>query len=107
MKTFMLTALMLILGVTSIFFFFKAFDAAMEIDSLKTQIQLQRSEMHFMQSIANGSFSACKTSVEDFESVVRANGRDVLWQGDGALVGPFRVKKKDVCIVSINVVAGL
>lgn len=107
MKTLALTGLALILSAATIFFFFRGLDSAMEIDSLKAQIHLQRKEMHFLQSIANNALSSCKTTVASFESVVRANDRNVLWQGDDALVGPFRVKKKDFCIVSIEAVAGL
>lgn len=107
MKTLALIVLVLILSATAIFFLFGRVDSAMEIDNLKEQIKLQRKEMHFLQNITNSALSSCKTTVASFESVVRANGRDVLWQGDDALVGAFRVKKKDSCIVSIEAVVGL
>jgi hypothetical protein len=107
MKTRMLLIFVVILIAIATFFLFGRVDSAMEIDSLKEQIKLQRKEMHFLESIVNSSLSSCKTSVADFEEAVHANGRDVLWQGDGALVGAFKAKRKDSCLESINVVDGL
>lgn len=106
MKAVALIVLMSVLSATSIFFLFGRVDSAMEIDNLKEQIKLQRRELLFLQSITNSAFDFCQTNVVSFESAVRANGRDVLWQGDDALVGPFRVRKHDSCIVSIEAVIG-
>jgi hypothetical protein len=103
----MVTVFAIFVCAAMAFLVFNRVDSAMELDSLKEQIKLQRKEMHFLQSITNSALSACKMTVDSFESVVRESKRDVLWQGDDALVGPFRVKKKDVCIVSVEVVAGL
>jgi len=104
MKIFLVVALFVILGGATLFLFFRGIDSAMEVDNLKTHIQLQKKEMHFLQSIANSAFSFCKTSVSEFEAVVHANRRTVLWQGDEALVGPFRVKRNGTCIVSIEAI---
>ena len=106
MRSLILTALAIFFFAT-VFLLFNRVDSAMEIDSLKEQIKLQRNEMHFLQSITNSALSACKMTVASFESVAQESKRDVLWQGDDALVGPLRVKKKDVCIVSVEAVAGL
>lgn len=106
MKARALAILVLILSATAIFLFFRGLDSAMEIDNLKEQIKLQRKEMHFLQSITNDNFSSCKTTVANFEEVVHANGRQVLWQGEDALVGPFQVKRKNSCIVSIELGGG-
>ena len=106
MKTITLTVVVLILSAMTIFLFFGRVDSAMEVDSLKEQIKLQRKEMHFLQSITNGAFFSCKSTVAEFEESARANGHQVLWQGDDALVGAFRVKRKDSCIVSIEVISG-
>ena len=100
----MCIGIVVILSTAALFLFFRALDAGMEVDSLKSEIRLQKQEMHFLQSITNGSFSSCKTTVAAFESIVRENGRNTLWQGQVALVGPFRVKKKDSCIESIEAV---
>jgi hypothetical protein len=110
MRTLKLTTIV-IMGVTTLFLFFSRLDPAMEIDSLKSQIQLQKEEMRFLQNITNSAFSSCKITVISFESVIRDydrdvfwRGRNVLWQGDEALVGPFRVKKKGTCIERIEIV---
>jgi hypothetical protein len=107
MKMRALLAFVLILSTSTIFFFLRGLDFSMEIDSLRSQIQLQRKEMHFLQNVTNAAFASCNTTVADFESLVRANGRNVLWQGNDALVGPFRVKRNESCMVSIEAVNGL
>lgn len=108
MKVKFLTALVLMLSVLAAFLFVGKIDSAMEVDNLKEQIKLQRREMQFLQSVTNSTLSSCKITVADFELAVRANGREVLWRGDDALVGVFRIKKNPAsCIVSIEAVVGL
>lgn len=102
MKIHMLLILVAILGVLTIFSLFGRVDSALEVDSLKEQIKLQREEMRFLENVVNSSISSCKLPVADFEAAVRANGHTVLWRGDEALVDAFRLTKKGACIVSIN-----
>jgi len=107
MRQIFMMVLVVFFGITSVFLLFNRVDSAMEVDSLKEQIKLQREEMHFLQRIANSALSTCNMTVANFESVASESKRNVLWQGDDALVGPFRVKRKDACIVSVELIAGL
>lgn len=108
MKIRTLIVLVLILSMVVMVLFFSKIDSAVEIDSLKEQVKLQRREMQFLQGVINSSLSPCKITVADFESWVRANGRDVSWRRDDALVGSFRIKKNsDLCLVRIEAVVGL
>jgi hypothetical protein len=107
MKTPVLVIISLILGAATTFLVFDRMGSAMEVDSLKEHIKLQRKEMQAFEAIMNSTFSHCNISVSDFEKAVRANGGEVIWRGDDALVRAFRVKKKGSCLVSVNVVDGL
>ena len=42
--------IVVILSAATIFLFFRALDAGMEVDSLKSEIRLKNQEMHFLQS---------------------------------------------------------
>ena len=107
MKKLILIIVFIIFCGVLIFLLFARVNSAMEIDNLKEEIKHQRREMHFLENITNSTLSPCKTTVSDFENVVRANGNNVLWQGDDALVGAFKIKRKGSCLVSINAVDGL
>lgn len=94
--------LVIVLGVAAIFFFLRTLDSAIEIDDLKSQIRLQQEGLQFLQSVANDALTSCRTTVERFETAAHANGHTVVWQGQVALVGPFRVTKQDSCVVKIE-----
>jgi hypothetical protein len=106
MKKTIFAGLLLTLSVVVVFLLFSRVDAAMQIDSLKEQVKLQRKEMRFLERIANGAFDSCKVSVANFENLVRQNRRDLVWQENEALVGPFKIQRKASCIVGIHVVDG-
>ena len=102
MKPFSVVAIVSI--IISVFLLFSRVDSAMEIDSLKEHIKLQRKEMQFLADIINSPTTlSCKNSVVDFESLVRAKGYHLTWQGDNGLVGGFEVKKSGDCVVSIKI----
>ncbi len=97
-------ALIIFLCGFAAYHFFRALDSGMEVDDLKSQIKLQHRELIFLQGITNAAFSSAKLPVATFEESVRADGRDVRWQGNEALVGPFKVKRNENYIVSIVLV---
>lgn len=104
-KKVLYVALFIFLSVGSILSFLRALDAAIEIDSLKSQIQLQEESLQLLQSITNNALASCGTTVAAFEGIaVRMNGHSVFWEGQIALVGPFRVTKKDSCIERIELI---
>ena len=102
MKAMIYTLTLVVLGAAAIFFFMRSIDAAIEIDDLKSQIHLQQEGIQFIQTVANDAFSSCKTSVEQFEVTAKKNGHAVVWQGENALVGPFRITKQGSCITKIE-----
>ena len=105
MKTITLYSLLFILFSITTFSLFHVFDQATEIDSLKSQIGLQKKALHFMQDVSNGAMSTCTFSVVAFEGVAKTNGHStVLWQNQVALVGPFRVKKSASCVTEMQLV---
>lgn len=104
MKIFILSIIVLILSASTIVMFFSRLDQAIEIDSLKEHIKLQKEEMNFLQNITNGILISCKITITSFESTVQKNGRKVLWQGNEALIGPFKIIKNGSCLESITVV---
>jgi hypothetical protein len=101
-KKTMYAILVILLAAATLFSFFRVVDAALEIDDLKSQIHLQQKGMQFMQSVANDALSSCVTTISKFENISRANGFTVLWQDQVALVGPFRVTKKNSCVLKIE-----
>jgi hypothetical protein len=105
MKTTTVYGLLLILSLITAFSLFRIFDQAVEIDSLKSQIGLQRDALHFMQNVSNGAMSTCTFSVVAFERVAKANGHGaVLWQNQIALVGPFRIKRSASCVTEMQLI---
>ena len=102
MKAAIYIVLLIVLSLAAIFFFIRSIDAAIEIDDLKSQIHLQQEGILFIQSVANDAFSSCKTNVEQFEITAKKNGYAFVWQGETALVGPFRITKQDSCISKIE-----
>ena len=108
MKIFMHYVFMAILIVITICCLFGRLDAGLENDSLKDQIRLQRTVIHFMENIVNSPPSPfCKISVADFEKIADANENSVIWEGDRGNVWAFILKRKGSCIESINVIDGL
>ncbi|MRR08305.1 MAG: hypothetical protein EG828_15555 [Deltaproteobacteria bacterium] len=97
-------AFLVILIGTVMALFFRSIDAAIEVDSLKSEIQLQKKGLQFLQGVANDALSSCRTTVAVFENTARLNGHSVLWQGETALVGPFKVTKANSCIERIEAV---
>jgi hypothetical protein len=94
-----------ILIAIAILSFLRVLDAALEIDDLKSQVRLQREALQFLQDVANDTLASCGTTVANFESTAaRINGRPVFWEGQIALVGPFKVTKKDSCVERIELV---
>ena len=106
MKTIIFIVLLIVLSLAAIFFFIRSIDAAIEIDDLKSQIHLQQEGIKFIQTVANDAFSSCKTTVEQFEMTAKRNGHTVVWQGDTALVGPFRITKHDSCMRRVTASGG-
>ena len=80
---------------------------AMEIDDLRSHIQLQRKEFDFLLVIMNDALRhECSLSVDKFQQEVKKlRGRAVGWDNGIALVGPFRVMKKQSCLARIELVA--
>jgi len=107
MKNTVLCIIGIFLFAFTVFLAIGRMDYAMERDSFKEQIKLQRKEINTLSNLTSGVLALCKISVGDFESVANANGRPITWQGDVALYGPFKVVKKGECILTLSVVDGL
>jgi hypothetical protein len=104
MKILTLNFVVLILSFIVIAMFFARLDQAIEIDSLKEHIKLQREEMKFLQNITNDILVPCKITISSFEFIVHKNGRNIFWQGNEALIGPFKIVKNGSCLESIAVI---
>lgn len=107
MSKLMLYILTLLLVMLVVFLFFRQIDSAIELDDLRSQVLLQRKEFQFLQTVANESLtSACALPVERLEAIVEsARNSIVSWQGNTALVGPYRVYEQGGCILKIELVA--
>jgi cell division protein FtsL len=104
MKIIILYIVVTILSFSTIAMFLARLDQAIEIDSLKEHIKLQRKEMEFLQNITNDILVPCKLKITSFEYIVHKNGRNVFWQGNEALIGPFKISKNGSCLESITVI---
>ncbi|RUW51075.1 hypothetical protein EOA32_17160 [Mesorhizobium sp. M1A.F.Ca.ET.072.01.1.1] len=103
MKKFVSAILVVVPSVIAILLFVRSLDPALEIDNLKEQIGLQRSELRFLSKMANMGFASCHLTVPDFEKFAKENEHAFLWEGDNGLVGGFKVQRKGACIVSVTV----
>ncbi|GAB2865610.1 hypothetical protein GCM10027277_38000 [Pseudoduganella ginsengisoli] len=106
MKTGFLSIALLALTCLSAFLFFRQLDSALEVDSLKEQVRMQRREASILENVLNENFAPCAIKVAGFEQAMQKHGRTVLWQGDVAQVGIYKVVKKEGCIVAVNTVDG-
>jgi hypothetical protein len=87
---------------------FNRFDQAVEIDDLKDQIRVQRTEIQFFLNFLNGAFADCKFTVSDFTRYVEKSGDvTVHWRGDKGTFSWYEVTKKGECIQSIKVMGYL
>jgi len=95
-----------VLLVGAVALFLRQLDSALEIDDMHSQIQLQQRELGFLVAVVNRSVSSgCVLSTNDFElEVAKSFGGPISWTGDVALLGPYRVMRKEACIVKIDLV---
>lgn len=82
---------------------FRVFDAALEIDDLKTGGDFVFKRMDDLLVITNASFRSCNMRVEEFERVVKNAGIPMnSWTGETTLAGSFKVTRQGDCVTHME-----
>jgi hypothetical protein len=89
-------------GSVAVYHFFRALDSGLEVSSLKTTIQYHKRELLFLQNVANSALMGQKITITSFQRAIGTNG--VVWDGDSALIGSYKVKRNGDYIVHIELV---
>jgi hypothetical protein len=89
--------------------FFRVADASLELDDLKSGIDLRHREMMTLIVVTNASLDNCALSMDKLEHVIKNNGiaPSVQWVDDLLLLGNWRFIKNGKCVAKVELVGAM
>lgn len=103
--TFLAIAFVILIGMSAVFFF-RAMDAALEIDDLKSQVNLQKNSLKFLAEVSNQSLMSCTLNAEKLELLAKEKQLPMRVEKQSIFIGSFEfTKDANSCISKVEQVA--